>query len=138
MIGRRPQGEFKLMSIQLLNLSLRTASCLCLLFFFFAGCSVPPPIPGIPKDHPANGFYQHASRSLLSDKSCRDYQGSPDIPMGEIAKGERYRKTETPASGVFRFVENATGKSFLAVSYMKRSGFLQLPQACVWEEKTSG
>jgi len=102
---------------------------------FLTGCSVPPPIAGIPKDHPANGFYQHASRSLISDKSCRDYKGSPDIPMGEIAKGERYRKTEALAPGVFRFVENATGKSYLAVSYMKRSGFLQLPQACVWEDK---
>lgn len=105
------------------------------LTIFLTGCSVQPPIPGIPKDHSANGFYQHAGRSLLSDKSCRDYQGSPDIPMGEIAQGERYRKTESLVPGVFRFVENATGKSYLAVSYMKRSGFLQLPQACVWEEE---
>lgn len=95
---------------------------------------MPPPIPGISKDHPANGFYQYASRSLLSDKACRDYKGSPDIPMGEIAKGERFQKTEELAPGVFRFRENTTGKSFLGISYMKRSGFLQIPQACVWEE----
>ena len=58
--------------------------------------------------------------------------------MGEIAKGERYRKTEELAPGVFRFVETATGKNYLGVSYMKRTGFLQLPQACVWEEKNNG
>ena len=102
-----------------------------------AGCSVPPPIPGIPKDHPANGFYQHASRSLISDKACRDYKGNSNIPMGEIAKGERYRKTEELAPGVFRLLDHTTGKTYLGVSYMKRTGFLQLPQACVWEEKNS-
>ena len=118
---------------------MKTTLSITTLIFVFAvsliGCSVPPPIPGIPKDHPANGFYQHASRSLISDKSCRDYRGSPDIPMGEIAKGVRYRKTGTSISGVFRFVDSATGKSYLGVSYMQRSGFLQLPQACVWEDK---
>ncbi len=98
------------------------------------GCSSPPPIPGIPGDHAANEFYRHASHSLLSDKSCRKYGGNPDIPMGEIVKGERYLKTQELAPGVFRFTETATGQGYLAVSYMKRSGFLQIPQACVWEE----
>lgn len=108
-----------------------------LVFFLgasFAGCSEPPPITGIPENHPANEFYRHASRSLISEKSCRKYQGNPDIPMGEIAKGERYLRTGELGPGVFRFADPATGKTYLAVSYMKRSGFLQLPQACVWEE----
>ena len=106
-----------------------------LVFFLgVSGCSPENSIEGIPQDHPANGFYRYASRSLISDKSCRDYGGSSDIPMGEIVKGERYRKTGELAPGVFRFMENKTGESYLAVSYMKRSGFLQLPQACVWEE----
>jgi hypothetical protein len=106
-----------------------------LLGVFLSGCSAPPSaIPGIPKDHPANQFYQYASSMMISDRSCSDYQGSSDIPMGEIAKGEKYTKLEDLAAGVFRFHDNTTGKQYLAVSYMRREGFLQLPQACAWEE----
>jgi len=102
---------------------------------FVAGCSAPPPrIPGISKDHPANDFYQYARGMMISDRSCSDHQGSPDIPMGEIAKGEKYLKLEDLAPGVFRFRDTMTGKEYLGVSYMRQEGFLQLPQVCAWED----
>lgn len=101
---------------------------------FVAGCSIPPEgIPEIPEDHPAQQFYRTASHSLVSDQSCRDLKGSPDIPMGEIEKGGKYVKLGELIPGVFIFEEPAAGKGYLAVSYMKGSGFLQMPKACSWE-----
>ena len=103
---------------------------------FLAGCSVPPAqIPDIPKDHPANKFYQAAQQGMLSDKVCRDNQGDPAIPVGKIEKGEGYTKTGELTAGVFRFRENVTGKEYLGVSFLQYNGFLQIPKVCVWEEK---
>lgn len=107
-----------------------------LLAVFAAGCSAPPStISGISKDHPANDFYQYASRMMISDRSCSDHEGNSSVPMGEIAKGERYTKLEELAPGVFRFRDTMTGKQYLGVTYMRREGFLQLPRLCAWEEK---
>lgn len=110
---------------------------LILLFPFLAGCSVPAEvaIPSIPKDHPANKFYQAAQQGMLSDKVCRDNQGDPAIPAGKIAEGAGYTKAEELAAGVFRFRENATGKQYLGVSFLQYNGFLQVPKICAWEDK---
>ena len=111
-----------------------------LLLLFLAGCSVPAGIniPSIPKDHPANKFYQAAQQGMLSDKVCRDNQGDPAIPAGKIAKGEGYTKTGDLTAGVFRFRENATGKQYLGVSFLQYNGFLQIPKVCAWDEKDRG
>ena len=100
-----------------------------------AGCSVPDPdIRGIPKDHPAQKFYQAAQQGMLSDRVCRDNLGDPAIPVGKIEKNEGYTKTEDLIAGVFRFRDDSTGKKYLGVSFLQRSGFLQLPKICVWED----
>jgi hypothetical protein len=104
---------------------------------FLAGCSAPANvnIPSIPKDHPANKFYQAAQQGMLADRVCRDNQGDPSIPAGKIEKGEGYTKFSELTAGVFRFRENASGKEYLGVSFLQYSGFLQIPKVCVWEEK---
>lgn len=100
-----------------------------------AGCSAPPPaIPDIPKDHPAQKFYQFVSQNMVSDRVCRDDQGDPGIPMGEIVKGEKYARSAEIVPGVFRFEEKATGKKFLGVSFLQYSGLLQIPKVCAWED----
>ncbi|MFA5159368.1 MAG: hypothetical protein WC484_02565 [Candidatus Omnitrophota bacterium] len=111
---------------------------LILLFPFLAGCLAPVEsvIPSVPKDHPANKFYQAAQQGMLSDKVCRDHRGDPSIPAGKIAKGEGYTKSSELTAGVFRFREAATGKQFLGVSFLQYSGFLQIPKVCAWEEKS--
>ena len=113
------------------------AMTICLgLGILIAGCSAPPgQIPNIPKDHPANKFYQAAQTGMLSDRVCRDNEGDPAIPAGEVKVGERYTKLEELAPGVLRFRENATGKQYLGVSFLQYSGFLQIPKICSWEEK---
>ena len=105
---------------------------------FLAGCSAPTGIniPSLPKDHPANKFYQAAQQGMLSDKVCRDNQGDPAIPAGKIQKGEGYTKTGELTAGVFHFCDNTTGKKYLGVSFLQYSGFLQVPKVCAWEEKT--
>lgn len=110
------------------------------LAFLIAGCSPPPSetIPSIPKDHPANKFYQAAQQGMLSDKVCRDNRGDPTIPAGKIAKGEGYARSADLTAGVFRFQEKATGKKYLGVSFLQYSGFLQVPKVCAWEEKDNG
>jgi hypothetical protein len=115
-------------------------SILSFLSLLGAGCSAPLPgtIPSIPKDHPANKFYQAAQTGMLSDKVCRDDQGDPAIPAGKIAGGEGYTRSPDLTAGVFRFQENATGKKYLGVSFLQYSGFLQIPKVCAWEEKTRG
>lgn len=117
----------------------RVLGILSLLSFFSflgVGCSVPPAeIPNIPKDHPANKFYQAAQTGMLSDRVCRDNEGNPAIPAGEVKVGEQYTKLEELAPGVLRFRENATGKQYLGVSFLQYSGFLQIPKICSWEEK---
>ena len=104
---------------------------------FISGCSAPvhQNIPSLPKDHPANKFYQSAQTGMLSDRVCRDDQGDPTIPAGKIAQGERYSKTEELTAGVFRFRETATGKKYLGISFLQYNGFLQIPKVCAWEEK---
>jgi len=104
---------------------------------FLTGCSAPADvtIPSIPKDHPANKFYQAAQTGMLSDRVCRDNNGDPAIPVGKIAKGEGYMKSAELTAGVFRFRENATGKEYLGVSFLQYNGFLQVPKVCVWEDK---
>lgn len=106
--------------------------------FLVAGCSAPASvtIPSIPKDHPANKFYQAAQQGMLADKVCRDNQGDPAIPAGKIVKNEGYTKTEELTAGVFRFRETSTGKKYLGVSFLQYSGFLQIPKVCSWEEKS--
>lgn len=101
------------------------------------GCSAPVSgtLPSIPKDHPANKFYQAAQTGMLSDKVCRDNLGDPAIPAGKIADGEGYTRAPELTAGVFRFRENATGKKYLGVSFLQYSGFLQIPKVCAWEEK---
>ena len=102
---------------------------------FLAGCSAPAStIPSIPQDHPAQKFYQAAQQGMLSDKVCRDGQGDPSVPIGKIEKGEGYVKLWDLTAGVFRFREHGTGKSYLAVSFLQYSGFLQIPKVCAWEE----
>ncbi|MFA5168230.1 MAG: hypothetical protein WC530_06845 [Candidatus Omnitrophota bacterium] len=93
-------------------------------------------IPSLPKDHPANKFYQAAQQGMLSDKVCRDHGGDPSIPAGKIAESEGYTKSAEVTAGVFRFRETATGKQFLGVSFLQYSGFLQIPKVCAWEEKS--
>lgn len=109
---------------------------LLLLLWLLAGCSAPANrIKDLPKDHPAQQFYQLASQSMLSDKTCRDHQGDPDIPIGKIEQGEGYAKLVDLAPGVFRFRNSVTQKQYLGVSFLQYSGFLQLPKVCVWEDK---
>ncbi len=109
-----------------------------LLGIFAAGCSVPDPaIPGIPKDHPAQKFYQAAQQGMLSDRVCRDNLGDPEIPIGKIEKNEGYTKAGDLTAGVFRFREDGTEKKYLGVSFLQRSGFLQLPKICAWEDPES-
>lgn len=114
-----------------------TAFCFAVLL---TGCSVPvsSTIPSVPKDHPANKFYQAAQTGMLSDRVCRDDQGDPTIPAGKIQTGEGYKKSEDLTAGVFRFSENSTGKKYLGVSFLQYNGFLQIPKVCAWEEKTRG
>ncbi len=108
-------------------------------FFFLSGCTVPAPeIPNIPKDHPAQKFYQSAQQGMLSDKVCLDGHGNPAIPMGKIQTGQGYTKQEELTAGVFRFRENATGKIYLGVSFMQYNAFLQVPKVCAWEENHKG
>ena len=107
-----------------------------MLCIFLAGCSAQPSaIPGVPKNHPANKFYQAAQQGMLSDRVCRDNQGDPAIPMGRIEKGEGYTRSGDLTAGVFRFREAATGKRYLGVSFLQYNGFLQIPKVCAWEEK---
>ena len=102
---------------------------------FLLGCSASASeIKNIPKDHPANKFYQAAQQGMLSDRVCRDGQGNPEIPIGKIKQGEGYTKLEDLMPGVFRFRENATGKHYLGVSFLQYSGFLQIPKVCAWED----
>ncbi len=107
------------------------------LAILISGCSAPADvtIPSIPKDHPANKFYQAAQTGMLSDRVCRDNNGDPAIPAGKIAKGEGYAKSAELTAGVFRFRENATGKEYLGVSFLQYNGFLQVPKVCAWEDK---
>jgi hypothetical protein len=101
-----------------------------------AGCSPSPAvIPGIPKDHPANRFYEAAQQGMLADKVCRDNGGDPTIPIGKIAKGEEYTKSRELVAGVFYFRNDASGKIYLGVSFLQYNGFLQIPKVCAWEEK---
>ncbi len=102
----------------------------------FAGCSAPAvtSIPSIPKDHPANKFYQFAQQGMLSDKVCRDNGGDPSIPIGKIEQGEGYSKSPELVPGVFRFSDNSNSKKYLGVSFLQYSGFLQVPKVCSWEE----
>ena len=111
-----------------------------LLLPFLIGCSAPVNIniPSIPKDHPANKFYQAAQQGMLADRVCRDDKGDPSIPAGKIAKGEGYTKSSELAAGVFRFRENATGKKYLGVSFLQYNGFLQIPKVCAWEDEKRG
>lgn len=110
-----------------------------MLLFFLAGCSAAAgtSIPSIPKDHPANKFYQFAQQGMLSDKVCRDNKGDPSIPIGKIEQGEGYSRSADLIPGVFRFTDNASGKKYLGVSYLQYSGMLQLPKVCAWEEINS-
>jgi len=112
-------------------------SLLGLYCFLSAGCSAPvnATIPSLPKNHPANKFYQAAQQGMLSDRVCRDNKGDPAIPVGKIVKGEGYTKLAELTAGVFRFRENATRKKYLGVSFLQYSGFLQIPKVCSWEEK---
>ena len=105
----------------------------------FFGCSAPANIniPSIPKDHPANKFYQAAQTGMLADRVCRDNQGDPTIPAGKIQTGEGYTKTGDLTAGVFRFRDNVSGKKYLGVSFLQYNGFLQIPKVCAWEEKDS-
>jgi hypothetical protein len=115
---------------------MKESICWSLICILISGCApAPKDIPGIAKDHPANKFYYRAYGSVISDKNCRECQGNPNIPMGEIPKGEKYIKTEDLAPGVFRFREKANGKTYLGVSYLKWEGFLQFPKLCAWEDK---
>jgi len=109
-----------------------------LLLPFLAGCLVPTDqkIPSIPKDHPANKFYQFAQQGMLSDKVCRDNKGDPSIPIGKIEQGEGYSRSADLIPGVFRFTDHTSVKKYLGVSYLQYSGMLQLPKVCVWEEKS--
>jgi hypothetical protein len=118
------------------DMSKTLMSCF-MLGIFLAGCSASPDIniPSIPKDHPAQKFYQAAQTGMLSDRVCRDNQGDPAIPIGKIKEGDGYAKTEDLTAGVFRFRENATGKEYLGVSFLQYNGFLQIPKVCAWEEK---
>jgi len=111
-----------------------------LLLPFLTGCMAPAGanIPSIPKDHPANKFYQAAQQGMLADRVCQDNKGDPSIPVGKIAKGEGYTKSPELTAGVFRFRENATGKQYLGVSFLQYNGFLQIPKVCAWEEKDGG
>jgi hypothetical protein len=113
---------------------------LILLLPFLTGCSVPASvnIPSIPKDHPANKFYQAAQQGMLADRVCRDDKGDSSIPMGKIEKGEGYTKFSEVTAGVFRFRENTTGKQYLGVSFLQYNGFFQIPKVCAWEEKDRG
>ena len=110
---------------------------LIFLVTFFAGCSAPVSgtIPSIPKDHPAQKFYQAAQTGMLADRVCRDNLGDPLIPIGRIEKGEGYTKLGNLTTGVFYFRDNAHGKKYLGVSFLQYSGFLQMPKVCAWEEK---
>ena len=112
-------------------------SCFFLLCGLLVGCSAKPvtDIPEVPKDHPANKFYNFVARNIVSDRVCRDYQGDPTIPMGEIAKGEKYVKIKDLAPGVFRFSDKAAEKKYLGVSFLQYQMFLQFPKLCAWEEK---
>lgn len=116
---------------------LRLAMTVICLACFIAGCSAPADIniPSIPKEHPAQKFYQAAQSGMLSDRVCRDELGDPVIPIGKIEKGQGYTKTGELTAGVFRFRENATGKRYLGVSFLQYNGFLQIPKVCAWEEK---
>ena len=110
---------------------------LILALSFLAGCSAPVQgtIPTIPKEHPANKFYQAAQQGMLADRVCKDNQGDPSIPMGKIEKNEGYAKLGDLTAGVFRFRNDATKKEYLGVSFLQYSGFLQIPKVCAWEEK---
>lgn len=110
---------------------------LILLVTFFFGCSAPvsETIPSIPKDHPAQKFYQVAQTGMFADRVCRDHQGDPLIPIGKIEQGEGYTKLGDLTAGVFRFRDNATGKKYLGISFLQYNGFLQIPKVCAWEEK---
>ncbi|MDD5226299.1 MAG: hypothetical protein PHV97_03820 [Candidatus Omnitrophica bacterium] len=111
-----------------------------MLSIFLTGCSAPSNvnIPLIPKDHPAQKFYQAAQTGMLSDRVCRDNQGDPTIPVGKIEEGEGYTKTSDLTAGVFRFRGDTTGKEYLGVSFLQYNGFLQIPKVCAWEEKGKG
>ena len=114
-------------------LALLILSCL-----FVFGCSVSPStIRGIPKEHPAQKFYQAAQQGMLADKVCRDNQGDPTIPIGKIAEGKGYTKSQELMAGVFFFRDDANGKIYLGVSFLQYNGFLQIPKVCAWEEKDS-
>ncbi|MEI7751032.1 MAG: hypothetical protein WCJ71_02975 [Candidatus Omnitrophota bacterium] len=117
--------------------SIAALAAVFILSSLLTGCSAPvnATIPSIPKNHPANKFYQAAQQGMLSDRVCRDNKGDPAIPAGKIVKGEGYTKLAELTAGVFRFRENATGKEYLGVSFLQYSGFLQIPKVCSWEEK---
>jgi hypothetical protein len=101
-----------------------------------SGCSpTPSTIRGIPKDHPAQKFYEAAQQGMLADKVCRDNKGDPTIPIGKIMDGAGYTKSQELMAGVFFFRDDANGKIFLGVSFLQYNGFLQIPKVCAWEEK---
>ncbi len=122
-------------------LSLRMTVLMVLLIsgIMAAGCSAPvnSAIPQIPKDHPANRFYEAAQQGMLGDKVCRDNKGDPTIPIGKIQSGEGYTKSIEITPGVFYFRNDATGKIYLGVRFLQYTGFLQIPKVCAWEEKQS-
>lgn len=113
--------------------------CFFLILGALFGCSPKPmaDIPEIPKDHPANKFYNFVAQNVVSDRVCRDFQGDPSIPMGEIVKGEKYLKMKELAPGVFRFSDKGTGKKYLGVSFLQYQLFLQIPKLCAWEETSN-
>lgn len=104
-----------------------------------AGCSAPvnSSIPQIPKDHPANRFYEAAQQGMLGDKVCRDNRGDPTIPIGKIQSGEGYTKSVELIPGVFYFRSDANEKIYLGVRFLQYNGFLQIPKVCAWEDKVS-
>ncbi|HOE69305.1 MAG TPA: hypothetical protein PK997_01965 [Candidatus Omnitrophota bacterium] len=95
-------------------------------------------IPGVPDDHPAQGFYRFVSANPVSDRVCREYKGDPSIPAGKVASGEGYTKVRDLASGVVLFTDNATGKRYFGVAYLQYQAFLQIPKLCAWEENKQG
>ncbi|MFA7254893.1 MAG: hypothetical protein WC133_02180 [Candidatus Omnitrophota bacterium] len=118
------------------GMTMNTLLAILVFSMFLAGCSAPPAqIPDLPKDHPAQKFYQAAQTGMLADRVCRDNLGDPLIPIGKIEKGEGYTKLGDLTAGVFYFRDNARGKKYLGVSFLQYSGFLQMPKVCAWEEK---
>ncbi len=109
----------------------KIAGLLCSIFIA-GGCAVPVDIPSLPKEHPAQGFYQTANTSHVSASECSKLRGSLGIRPDKIGLSGDYEKSKELAPGLFIVRQKSTGKEFVTVLFMEYGLVASMPRTCSW------